>query len=421
MNMTMVIMVGAVTFLVITLILVALLLFAKTKLTPSGTVKIDINNGEKSLDVAPGSSLLATLANEKIFLPSACGGGGTCGMCRCQVLEGGGSILPTETGFFTRKQQQNNWRLGCQVKVREDLKILVPQSVLGVKKLECEVISNDNVATFIKAFTVKLPAGEHLDFRSGGYIQIDIPKYEIDYKDIDVNPEYREDWEKMKIFDLHASNPEPIFKAYSMANYPAEGDIIMLNVRIATPPFDRAKGGFMDVPPGIASSYIFSLKPGDKVTISGPYGEFFMPDNLPDNQELIFIGGGAGMAPMRSHILHLFHTEKTNKKVDFFYGARSLKEAFYLEDYYAIEKEFPNFKFHLALDRPDPEADAAGVPYTVGFVHNVLYETYLKNHEAPEDILYLMCGPPMMTSSVVNLLDQQGVARENILFDDFGG
>ncbi len=421
MNMTMVILVGAVTFLVITLILVALLLFAKTKLTPSGSVKIDINNGEKELEVAPGSSLLATLANEKIFLPSACGGGGTCGMCRCQVLEGGGSILPTETGFFTRKQQQNNWRLGCQVKVREDLKILVPQSVLGVKKLECEVISNDNVATFIKAFTVKLPAGEHLDFRSGGYIQIDIPKYEIDYKDIDVNPEYREDWEKMKIFDLHASNPEPIFKAYSMANYPAEGDIIMLNVRIATPPFDRAKGGFMDVPPGIASSYIFSLKPGDKVTISGPYGEFFMPDNLPDNQELIFIGGGAGMAPMRSHILHLFHTEKTNKKVDFFYGARSLKEAFYLEDYYAIEKEFPNFKFHLALDRPDPEADAAGIPYTVGFVHNVLYETYLKNHEAPEDILYLMCGPPMMTSSVVNLLDQQGVARENILFDDFGG
>ncbi len=421
MNMTMVILVGAATFLVITLILVALLLFAKTKLTPSGSVKININGGEKELEVAPGSSLLTTLANEKIFLPSACGGGGTCGMCKCQVLSGGGSILPTEVGFFTRKQQQNNWRLGCQVKVRENLDILIPQSVLGVKKLECEVVSNDNVATFIKAFTVKLPEGEHLNFRSGGYIQIDIPKYELDYKDIDVQPEYREDWEKMKIFDLHASNPEATFKAYSMANYPAEGDIVMLNVRIATPPFDRAKGGFMNVPPGIASSYIFSLKPGDKVTISGPYGEFFMPDNLSDDQELIFIGGGAGMAPMRSHILHLFHTEKTNKKVHFFYGARSLKEAFYLEDYYAIEKEFPNFKFHLALDRPDPEADAAGVAYTVGFVHNVLYETYLKNHEAPEDILYLMCGPPMMTSSVVNMLDQQGVARENILFDDFGG
>jgi len=420
MSLTTILIVSIVTFLIVTLILVLLLLLAKAKLTPSGSVKIDINNGERVLDVNPGSSLLATLSNEKIFLPSACGGGGSCGMCKCQVLSGGGSILPTEVGFFTRKQQQNNWRLGCQVKVREDLKILVPQSILGIKKLECEVVSNKNVATFIKEFVVKLPAGEHLNFRSGGYIQIDIPKYDIDYKDMDIEEPYRADWEKMGVFNLHAHNSEPTFKAYSMANHPAEGDIIMLNVRIATPPFDKAKGGFMNVPPGISSSYIFSRKPGDKVIISGPYGEFFIPDNAPADQEFIFIGGGAGMAPMRSHIMHLFKTEKTARKVNFFYGARSLKEAFYLEDFHEIEREFPNFKFHLALDRQDPEADAAGVDYKVGFVHNVLYETYLKNHEAPEDCLYLMCGPPMMTQSVLKMLDSLGVPPENILFDNFG-
>lgn len=418
--MELTIILATVTFLIVTIILVALLLWAKAKLTPSGTVRIDINHGEKNLEVNPGSSLLATLANEKIFLPSACGGGGTCGMCKCQVLSGGGTILPTEVGFFTRKQQQNNWRLGCQVKVREDLQILIPQAVLGIKKWECEVVSNRNVSTFIKEFVVKLPEGENLNFRSGGYIQIDIPKYDISFKDIDVEPEYREDWEKMNIFDLTAKNPEPTFRAYSMANHPAEGNIIMLNVRIATPPFDRAKGGFLNVPPGISSSYIFSRKPGDKVVISGPYGEFFIPDHMPDDQELIFIGGGAGMAPMRSHILHLFKTEKTSRKVNFFYGARSLKEAFYLEDFHEIEREFPNFKFHLALDRPDPEADKAGVEYKAGFVHNVLYETYLKQHEAPEDALYLMCGPPMMSSSVINLLDSLGVPPENILYDNFG-
>ncbi len=418
--MELTIILATVTFLAVTILLVALLLFAKAKLTPSGTVKIDINHGEKNLEVTPGSSLLATLANEKIFLPSACGGGGTCGMCKCQVLSGGGTILPTEVGFFTRKQQQNNWRLGCQVKVRENLEILIPQSVLGIKKWECEVVSNRNVSTFIKEFVVKLPEGENLNFRSGGYIQIDIPKYDISFKDIDVEPEYREDWEKMNIFDLTAKNPEPTFRAYSMANHPAEGNIIMLNVRIATPPFDRAKGGFLNVPPGISSSYIFSRKPGDKVVISGPYGEFFIPDHMPDDQELIFIGGGAGMAPMRSHILHLFKTEKTSRKVNFFYGARSLKEAFYLEDFHEIEREFPNFKFHLALDRPDPEADKAGVEYKAGFVHNVLYETYLKQHEAPEDALYLMCGPPMMSSSVIKLLDSLGVPPENILYDNFG-
>ncbi len=419
--MTQIIVISVVAFLVVTLLLVGLLLFAKAKLTPSGTVKININNGSKVLEVAPGSSLLATLGNEKIFLPSACGGKGSCGQCKCRVISGGGTILPTEVGFFNRKQILNNWRLGCQVKVKEDMSIEVPESALSVKKWECEVISNKNVATFIKEFCVKIPDGETLNYRSGGYIQVDVPAITVDYKNIDVDPQFREDWEKMGVFNLKMVNPTPTLRAYSMATYPAEGNIIKLNVRIATPPFDRVKGGFMDVNPGICSSYIYSLKPGDKVMISGPYGEFFIPDNCPDDQEFVFIGGGAGMAPMRSHIMHLFKTEKTNRKVNFFYGARSLKEAFYLEDYAQIEKEFPNFKFHLALDRPDPEADKAGVPYVAGFVHNVLYETYLKQHEAPEDILYLMCGPPMMAQSVVNLLDSLGVASENILFDNFGG
>ena len=419
--MTQIIVISVVAFLVVTLLLVGLLLFAKAKLTPSGTVKIDINNGSKVLEVAPGGSLLSTLGNEKIFLPSACGGKGSCGQCKCRVMEGGGTILPTEVGFFNRKQILNNWRLGCQVKVKEDMAIEVPESALSVKKWECEVISNNNVATFIKEFCVKIPDGETLNYRSGGYIQVDVPAITVDYKDIDVDPQFREDWEKMGVYNLKMVNPTPTLRAYSMATYPAEGNIIKLNVRIATPPFDRVKGGFADVNPGICSSYIYSLKPGDKVTISGPYGEFFVPDNCPDDQEFVFIGGGAGMAPMRSHIMHLFKTEKTNRKVNFFYGARSLKEAFYLEDYAEIEKEFPNFKFHLALDRPDPEADKAGVPYVAGFVHNVLYETYLKNHEAPEDILYLMCGPPMMAQSVVNLLDSLGVPSENILFDNFGG
>ena len=418
--MTMTILSSVVVFLIIILLLVALLLFIKAKLTPSGTVKIDINNGSKEIEVTPGGNLLNTLAEQKIFLPSDCGGKGNCGQCKCRVTEGGGTILPTEVGFFNRKQIMDNWRLGCQVKVKEDMKVIVPESALSVRKWECEVVSNHNVATFIKEFVVKLPEGEHLNFRSGGYIQVDVPACTINYRDIDVDPEYREDWEKMGVFDLQMVNPTPTLRAYSMACYPAEGDIIKLNVRIATPPIDRETRKFMNINPGICSSYIYSLKPGDKVTISGPYGEFFLPDNLPEEQELIFVGGGAGMAPMRSHIMHLFHTEKTTRKVNFFYGARSLKEAFYLEDYHAIEREFPNFKFHLALDRPDPEADKAGVPYVAGFVHNVMYETYLKEHEAPEDALYLMCGPPMMVSSVVNLLDSLGVAPENILYDNFG-
>ncbi len=415
------IIISVVAFLIVILVLVALLLFAKKKLMPSGNVTISINDGEKEIVCEPGGSLLSTLADKGIFLPSACGGGGSCGMCRCQVLEGGGDILPTEVNFFTRKQQKEKWRLGCQVKVKEDLKIKVPEAVLGVKKWECEVVSNRNISTFLKEFVVKLPEGENLKFRSGGYIQIDIPKYEaIKFSDMDVDERFRADWDKMKMWDLVTTNPEPTFRAYSMANHPAEGNIIMLNIRIATPPFDRATGSFMYVNPGICSSYIFSRKPGDKVTISGPYGEFFLPDNLPDTQELIFIGGGAGMAPMRSHIMHLFKTEKTKRPVSFWYGARALKEAPYLEEFHQIEKDFPNFKFNLALDREDPEADAAGVPYKVGFVHNVLYENYLKNHEDPEGCLYLMCGPPMMISSVVKMLDSLGVPPENILYDNFG-
>ncbi|MBS7317160.1 MAG: NADH:ubiquinone reductase (Na(+)-transporting) subunit F [Candidatus Cryptobacteroides sp.] len=418
---------GAVgTIVVLTLILVALLLVIKAKLTPSGTVQIDINNGKKVLDVPQGGDLLHTLADQKIFLPSACGGKANCGQCKVKVNEGGGTILPTETGFFTRKQIKDNWRLGCQVKVKENLKIEVPDSALSVKKLECEVISNDNVATFIKEFTVKLPEGEHLEFKSGEYIQIDIPAYELDFKDIDVAPEYRADWEKFGFFNLHSSNPVPTIRAYSMASYPGEKGIIKLNVRIATPPFDRSVPRelgpkLLPVNPGIGSSYVFTRKPGDKVMISGPYGEFLLPENDPIEQEYIFVGGGAGMAPLRSHIMQLFKTLKTGREVHYFYGARALVEAFYLEDFAQIEKEFPNFHFHLALDRPDPAADAAGVPYVAGFVHNVMYETYLKDHEAPEDIKYFMCGPPMMVASVNKLLDSLGVDPASILYDNFGG
>ena len=417
--MTLTIIIAIVAFLVITLILVGLLLFAKAKLTTSGDVTIDINGGEKVLIAESGGTLLSTLANNNVFLPSACGGGGSCGMCKCQVIEGGGDILPTETGFITRKMAKEHWRLGCQVKVKENLKIQVPEAVLGVKKWECTVVSNRNISTFLKEFVVKLPEGENLKFRSGGYIQIDIPKYDaIKFSSMDVDEKFRADWDKFKMWDLVTTNPEPTFRAYSMANHPAEGNIIMLNIRIATPPFDRATGTFAKVNPGICSSYIFSRKPGDKVTISGPYGEFFLPDNLPDTQELIFIGGG--MAPMRSHIMHLFKTEKTSRPVSFWYGARALKEVPYMDEFLEIQREFPNFKFHLALDRPDPQADAAGVKYTPGFVHNVLYENYLKNHQAPEDNIYLMCGPPMMISSVVKMLDSLGVPSENILYDNFG-
>ena len=411
---------------VVILVLVAILLIIKAAITPKGTVKIDINDGKKVLDVQPGGNLMGTLAEQKIFLPSACGGKANCGQCKVQVLEGGGEILPTEVGFFNRKQIKEGWRLGCQVKVKDNLKLQMDESALSIKKLECEVISNHNVATFIKEFTVKLPEGEHIEFKSGQYIQIDIPKYELDFKDIEVEPEYRADWEKYGFFNLHSSNPVDTIRAYSMASYPGEKGIIKLNVRIATPPFDRSvpreQGPkLLPVNPGIASSYVFTRKPGDKVMISGPFGDFLLPKNDPDNQEYIFVGGGAGMAPLRSHIMQLFKTLKTGRPVHFFYGARALVEAFYLEDFAEIEKDFPNFHFHLALDRPDPAADAAGIKYVAGFVHNVMYETYLKQHDAPEDIKYFMCGPPMMTRCVLDLLDNLGVAPENILFDNFGG
>ncbi|MBR0240783.1 MAG: NADH:ubiquinone reductase (Na(+)-transporting) subunit F [Bacteroidales bacterium] len=423
--MTSIIIGAVITIVVVTLVLVAFLLVIKAKLTPSGTVKIDINDGKKVLDVQQGGDLMHTLADHGIFLPSACGGKANCGQCKLRVLEGGGEILPTETGFFSRKQIKDAWRLGCQVKVKDNLKIAVPESALSVKKLECEVISNKNVATFIKEFTVRLPEGENIEFKSGEYIQIDIPEYEADFSDMDVDDIYKGDWEKYGITSLKFKNTVPTIRAYSMASYPAEKNVVKLNVRIATPPFDRSqpKGVFKflpGVPPGVASTYVFSRKPGDKVTISGPYGEFLLPDD-PDTQEYIFVGGGAGMAPLRSHIMHLFKTLKTKKKVSFFYGARALVEAFYLEDFAEIEKEFPNFKFYLALDRPDPAADAAGVKYTPGFVHNVMNEVYLKNHEAPEDIKYFMCGPPMMVGAVNNLLDSLGVAPESILYDNFGG
>lgn len=415
---TTVIITSVVFFLSVIILLVALLLFAKKKLTPSGIVKININEGDLEVETEPGSTLLSTLGENKILLPSACGGGGTCAMCRCQVEDGGGSILPTETGYFTRKEQNDNWRLACQVKVKEDMEIKIPQEVLGVKKWECEVVSNHNVATFIKEFVVKLPEGENLDFKSGGYIQIDVPKVDVHFKDMDIEEEYREEWEKFGMFDLTMKNPEPTFRAYSMANHPAEGNIVMLNIRIATPPWDRANNGFKKVNPGICSSYIFNLKPGDKVTISGPYGEFFLKDN---DAEMMFVGGGAGMAPMRSHLFHLFHTLKeSDKKITFWYGARSWKEVFYYDQFRDIEKNFPNFEFHLALDREDPEADKEGVTYKTGFVHQVIHDNYLSQHEEPEEIDFYMCGPPMMNDAVQKMLYDLGVPDENVLFDDFG-
>ena len=415
---TTIVMSGVIVFLIVTLILVGMLLFAKAKLTPKGEVKVDINHGEKELVTEPGSTLLATLGNNKIFLPSACGGKGSCGMCRCQVESGAGSILPTETGFFSYKQQHDNWRLACQVKVKENIEMHIPEEVLGIKKWECEVVSNRNISTFLKEFVVKLPEGENLKFKSGGYIQIDVPAIDVDFKTFDIDEEYKADWERMKMFDLKMHNPEATYRAYSMANSPAEGNIIMLNIRIATPPFDKAIGGFANVNPGICSSYIFSRKPGDKVSISGPYGEFFLRDT---NNEMMFIGGGAGMAPMRSHIFNLFHTMHTDRKVTFWYGARALQEAPYVDEFNKIQEENPNFHWTLALDRPDPVADAAGVAYKPGFVHQVIFENYLKNHENPEDIEYYLCGPPMMIQAVTKMLYDLGVPDENVMYDNFGG
>jgi len=399
-------------FLIVILLLVSLLLFARDKLSPKGDVVLLVNNRE--LTVSPGSNLLATLSSGGIYLPSACGGGGTCGMCKCQVLEGGGSILPTETGFFTRREQNAHWRLGCQVKIREPLKIKLPESVLGIKKWECEVVSNRNVATFIKEFVVKLPAGEELDFDPGGYIQIDVPKYQTSFMDFDIDEQFRADWSSYNMWDLGIKNTTETFRAYSMANYPAEKNLIKLNIRIATPPWDNARKQFMNVPPGICSSYIFSRKPGDKVMISGPYGEFHIKNT---NSEMVYIGGGAGMAPLRSHIFHLFHTLKTSRKVSYWYGARSPREVFYEEEFRAIERQFPNFKFNLAMSEPLPGDNWTG--YT-GFIHQVLLDNYLGRHDEPEDIEYYFCGPPVMNNAVLKMLDDLGIPAENIAFDDFG-
>ncbi len=411
-------------FLAIILLLVVVLLVAKKYLSPSGKVNITINDKD-TVSVEQGNSLLATLSENGIYLPSACGGKGSCGQCKCQVLEGGGEILDSERGQFTRKQVKDHWRLGCQCKVKGDLKIKVPESVMGVKEYECTVISNKNVATFIKEFIVALPEGAHMDFVPGSYSQIRIPAYEMDYNvDIDkdsIGAEYLPAWEKFGLFDLKCKNTEPTIRAYSMANYPAEGDRFMLTVRIATPPFKpKPQVGFMDVMPGIASSYIFTLKPGDKVLMSGPYGEF--APRFDSDKEMIWVGGGAGMAPLRAQIMHMTRTLDTrNREMHFFYGARALNEVFYLEDFLQLEKDFSNFHFRLALDRPDPAADKAGVKYTAGFVHQVMYNTYLKDHEAPEDVEYYMCGPGPMSKAVVDMLTDLGVEPENIMYDNFGG
>ena len=417
-------MAGVGIFLVITLLLVAVLLTAKHYLVHSGTVSITLNN-DKTVEAQSGKSLLTTMADSGVFLPSACGGKGSCGQCKVQVTEGGGQILPTETVHFTRKEMKDNWRLACQVKVKEDMKIQVPASVLDIKEYECTVVSNRNVATFIKEFIVALPEGEHMDFIPGSYAQIKIPTYEMDYdKDIDkesIGEEYLPSWEKFGLFGLKCRNTEETVRAYSMANYPAEGDRFMLTVRIATPPFKpKPQVGFMDVMPGIASSYIFTLKPGDKVLMSGPYGDFH--PIFDSGKEMMWIGGGAGMAPLRAQIMHMTRTLNCrDREMHYFYGARALNEVFYLQDFLDLEKQFPNFHFHLALDRPDPAADAAGVKYTPGFVHQVIYDTYLKNHENPEDIEYYMCGPGPMSAAVNKMLDSLGVDPKDIHYDNFGG
>ena len=414
-----------VVFLAIILILVAILLTAKRYLTPSGKVKVTIN-GKDTIEVNQGGTILSTMAENNIYLPSACGGKGSCGQCKVQVPEGGGEILDSEKGQFTRKQIKENWRLGCQCKIKGDISINVEDSVMGVKEWECTVIGNRNVATFIKEYKVALPPGEHMDFEPGSYAQIKIPAFELDYdKDFDkslIGDTYLPAWQNFGLFNLKCKNDTPTVRAYSMANYPDEGDIITLNVRIATPPIKPKEqgGGFMDVNPGIASSYIFSLKPGDKVIMSGPYGEF--RPNYPSGREMIWVGGGAGMAPLRAQIMHMLKTRQCRaRQMHYFYGARALEEIPFLDDFIALEKEFDNFHFHLALDRPDPKADAAGIKYTAGFVTPVMGDTYLTQHEAPEDCEYYLCGPPMMAKTVLDLLDSLGVEKEMIHFDDFGG
>jgi Na+-transporting NADH:ubiquinone oxidoreductase subunit F len=414
-----IILAASLVFLMVILLLTMLILVAKAKLLPQGDVQIIVNGDTANpLVVKPGATLLNTLAEKNLFLASACGGGGTCAMCTCQIDTGGGDVLPTETNHLNRKQVADHWRLACQVKVKENMEIRVPEEVFGVKKWECEVVSNNNVSTYIKEFVVKLPEGETLDFESGGYIQIDVPEYELDFKkDLYNIPDvFRDDYDKFKIWDLKAKNDEPLFRAYSMANHPAEGNIIMLNIRIATPPWDRAKNGFADVPPGKCSSFIFTRKPGDKVTISGPYGEFHIKNT---KREMVYIGGGAGMAPLRSHLFHLFHTLETrDRKISYWYGARSKREIFYEDHFREIESKFDNFKFNIALSEPLPEDNWTGY---VGFIHKVLLDNYLSKHAEPEDIEFYLCGPPMMNAAVFKMLDELGVPPEMIAFDDFGG
>lgn len=406
------ILVGVACLTLVVLLLIGVLLFAESKLVNKGLCKIEINDDpDRSPEVPGGGTLLSVLSGQDIFLPSACGGGGTCAMCKCQVFEGGGDILPTELTHVSRSEAKEGWRLACQVKVKEDMKIRVPDEVFGIKKWECTVASNKNVATFIKEFVVNLPAGETLDFQSGGYIQIDVPEYKnLKYRDFEIEEEYHPDWDQFKIWDNVANNPEECFRAYSMANHPAEGNRVMLNIRIATPP-PRTEG----IPPGICSSYVFGLKPGDKVMISGPYGEFFIKDT---DHEMVYVGGGAGMAPLRSHIFHLFRTLRTNRKVSYWYGARSAREMFYTEEFEAIEKEFPNFSYHVALSDAMPEDNWTG---HTGFIHQVLHDNYLQDHPDLDVVEFYMCGPPMMNTAVLNLLDDMGVEKEMIDFDDFGG
>ena len=427
-----VIIASVIVFLVLILILVSILLGAKAKLVPSGPVKININ-GEKDLEVGSGGTLLSTLGENKLFLPSACGGGGTCVQCKCIVAEGGGTILPTEEPHFTRKEIAQGWRLGCQVKVKQDMKIQIPEEVFGIKKWTATVVSNYNVASFIKEFVVEIP--EDMDYKAGGYIQIEIPKCEVKFEDMDItaHPEehpgepkkFHAEWDKFGLWPLVMRNVETVERAYSMASYPAEGRRIMLNVRVATPPWDRAKDGWADVNPGIASSYIFNQKKGDKVTISGPYGEFFINHS---DAEMLYVGGGAGMAPMRSHLYHLFRTLKTGRKVTYWYGGRSKRELFYSEHFRALERDFPNFKFYVALSEPLPEdnwkvkesIDDEGDGF-VGFIHQVVIDNYLNHHEEPEDIEYYFCGPPLMNKAVEKMTEDFGVPSENVRFDDFGG
>ncbi|WP_424494908.1 NADH:ubiquinone reductase (Na(+)-transporting) subunit F [Salinimicrobium sp. GXAS 041] len=427
-----VIIASVIVFLVLILILVSILLGAKAKLVPSGPVKINVN-GEKDIEVGSGGTLLSTLGENKLFLPSACGGGGTCVQCKCIVSEGGGTILPTEEPHFTRKEIADGWRLGCQVKVKQDMKIQIPEEVFGIKKWTATVVSNYNVASFIKEFVVEIP--EDMDYKAGGYIQIEIPKCEVKYEDMDItaHPEehpgepdkFKMEWDKFGLWPLVMKNVETVERAYSMASYPAEGRRIMLNVRVATPPWDRAKDGWADVNPGIASSYIFNQKEGDKVVISGPYGEFFINHS---EAEMLYVGGGAGMAPMRSHLYHLFRTLKTGRKVTYWYGGRSKRELFYTEHFRALERDFPNFKFYIALSEPLPEdnwkekdgIDGEGDGF-VGFIHQVVIDNYLNHHDEPEDIEFYFCGPPLMNKAVEKMTEDFGVPSENVRFDDFGG